>query len=173
MLFPLSSFFSFPHNNTGSLGIPARSRFSRMDVSPRAVQTRTISRRYEADARISSIGLLAPIVRRAASAMFLSVSFFLCEELLSLFRVDDRGCDGSQRDGCRFNGISVEIQDDRHIDNGNGLGAAQGQFNECPALGGSHRRKRYIHQHFIRLHDCFTHAGIKFCKGDGSFAVHG
>ena len=71
-----SEFDPFPQSITGSRGNPACSSPSRRLRNPRRTLTRTISRRYAADARMSSMGRLDSIARRAARARTSSVRLF-------------------------------------------------------------------------------------------------
>src|SRR5258706_6874114 len=71
----LLSEISLLHNRTASDGIPACSSLLSIDLNPRRVHTRTISRRYDAELRTSSMGLLAFIVKGAASSIISAVNF--------------------------------------------------------------------------------------------------
>ena len=100
------------------------------------------------------------------------VSQFFADQIRFGFRsVNDGRSDCAQGDDRLFYVPGFQIQHNGCIDQRNGLGTAQTQFQECSALAviagrlGSKRRERNIHQHFVSLHHCFSNTGIKFFQG--------
>ncbi len=67
----------------------------------------------------------------------------------------------------------VQVEQDGGVDQADGLGAAESQFEETAVLGGFHGREGNLQQHLVWLHDRPADAGVEIRQGDLAGAARG